>query len=162
VGIEPPPVLVRCDFPDWDILIVVPLGGGASGLREVALFKIVCPIPIEQVQRMCHLLLMQMMPAVVEEDLESFGQSMEDFQRLGFKMFELRAQTQLLMDCLAFLRENGAIGLGMSSWGPAVYAFGEDLSSLHGQARQWLDSHGGGAAVLTKANNEGMRAILEE
>jgi beta-ribofuranosylaminobenzene 5'-phosphate synthase len=162
VGIEPPPVLMRVDFADWDVLIVVPLGEGASGLREVALFKVVCPIPIEQVRQMCHVLLMQMMPAIVEQDLESFGQAMEGFQELGFKVFELRAQTKLLIDCLAFLRENGGIGVGMSSWGPAVYAFGQDLRSLAEQSREWLDAHGGGAVVLTKADNKGMRTVLEE
>ena len=161
-GVEPPPVLMRCDFPDWDVLVVVPLGGGASGLREITLFKVVCPVPMDQVRHMCHILLMQMMPAVIEKDIESFGQAMEDFQALGFKVFEMRAQTKLLMDCLAFLRENSGVGVGMSSWGPGVFAFGEDISSLYERSREWVDAHGGGAAVLTKANNEGMRVVLEE
>ena len=51
-GIAPPPILARYDFPDWDILVVVPLGEGASGLREVMLFKVVCPIPIEEIRKM--------------------------------------------------------------------------------------------------------------
>ena len=99
-GFEPPPVLARYDFPDWDVLVAVPLGEGASGLREVTIFKVVCPIPLGEVREMCHILLMQMMPAVLEGDLEMFGRAMEDFQKLGFKVFELRAQTQLLYDCL--------------------------------------------------------------
>jgi beta-ribofuranosylaminobenzene 5'-phosphate synthase len=110
---------------------------------------------------MCHILLMQMMPAVLESDLEMFGRAMEDFQKLGFKIFELRAQTQLLYDCLQFLKDNGGVGAGMSSWGPALYAFGEDLSGLHGKTEEWLASHGGGRAILTKANNTGMRVAEE-
>ncbi len=161
-GVEPPPVLARYDFPDWDVLVAVPLGEGASGLREVTLFKVVCPIPIEQVRQMCHILLMQMMPAVLESDLEMFGLAMEAFQKLGFKVFEFRAQTQLLYDCLQFLKENGGVGAGMSSWGPALYAFGEDLSELHRKTRDWLASHGGGEAVLTRANNSGLRIVEEE
>jgi beta-ribofuranosylaminobenzene 5'-phosphate synthase len=160
-GFEPPPVLARYDFPDWDVLVAVPMGEGASGLREVTIFKVVCPIPVEQVRRMCHILLMQMMPAVLERDLAIFGRAMEDLQTFGFKVFELRAQTQLLHDCLQFLKDNGGAGAGMSSWGPALYAFGEDLSGLHRKTREWLASHGGGEAILTKANNTGMR-ILEE
>ncbi|MCP5109524.1 MAG: DUF98 domain-containing protein, partial [bacterium] len=66
-GIEPPPVLARHDFPDWDILVMVPLGEGASGLREVTLFKVVCPVPIDEVRRLCHIVLMQMLPAVMEK-----------------------------------------------------------------------------------------------
>ena len=161
-GIEPPPVLVRYDFPDWDILIAVPLGEGESGLREVTLFKVVCPISLEEVRHMCHILMMQMMPAVIEKDLEMFGRAMTDFQGLGFKVFEFRAQTKLLHDCLDYLKDIGGIGVGMSSWGPALYAFGADLSELQQKTKKWLDSNGGGVSVLTKANNVGMRIVEEE
>jgi beta-ribofuranosylaminobenzene 5'-phosphate synthase len=159
---EPPPILVRHEFPDWDILVAAPLGEGASGLREVTLFKVVCPVPIEEVRRMCHIIVMQMLPAVLEKDLEMFGRAIEDFQTLGFKVFELRAQTKLLADCLQFLKDNGGIGVGMSSWGPALFAFGEDLSELKEKTQEWLASHGGGETILTKANNVGMRIISEE
>jgi beta-ribofuranosylaminobenzene 5'-phosphate synthase len=155
----PPPLLFRKEFPAWDILIAVPLGEGISGLREVTLFKVVCPVPLQQVQQMCHILMMQMMPAIMESDLETFGQSMETFQTLGFKIFEFRAQTQLLKDCIQFLRENGGKGVGMSSWGPAVFAFGEDLAPLRQKTIEWLDKHGGGETILTKANNTGMDII---
>jgi len=161
-GILPPPILSRHDFPDWDILVAVPLGEGASGLREITLFKVVCPIPIDQVRQMCHIILMQMIPAVLEKDLEAFGSAMEEFQTLGFKVFELRAQTDLLKSCIRFLKDSGGIGVGMSSWGPSVYAFGEDLSDLRKKTQQWLESHGGGETILTRANNVGMRIITEE
>ncbi|MCP4756746.1 MAG: beta-ribofuranosylaminobenzene 5'-phosphate synthase [Proteobacteria bacterium] len=161
-GMKPPPVLVRYDFPDWDVLVVVPLGEGASGLREITLFKVVCPIPLDQVRQMCHIILMQMLPAVLEKDLEAFGRSMVDFQKLGFKVFELRAQTQLLHDCLRFLTDNGGVGVGMSSWGPAVFAFGENLLPLKEKVDDWLDGHGGGESVLTKANNVGMHSKMED
>ncbi len=161
-GIEPPPVLMRHDFPDWDILVAVPLGEGASGLREITLFKVVCPIPIDQVRHMCHILIMQMIPAVLEKDLETFGTAMEEFQTLGFKVFELRAQTDLLKSCIRFLKDEGGIGVGMSSWGPSVYAFGNELSDLKEKTQTWLDSHGGGKTILTKANNVGLRIISEE
>jgi beta-ribofuranosylaminobenzene 5'-phosphate synthase len=161
VGIAPPPILVQQDFPDWDILVTVPLGEGASGLREVTLFKVVCPIPLDEVRQMTHILLMQMLPAVIEKDLESFDTAMQNYQKLGFKVFELRAQTQLLTDCLEFLKDKGGLGVGMSSWGPALYAFGEDLSGLHAEVQVWLGENGGGECILTKANNTGMQ-ILEE
>ena len=161
-GIAPPPILTRYDFPDWDILIAVPLGEGASGLREVTLFKVVCPIPLEQVEAMCHILLMQMMPSVLERDLAAFGEAMEAYQNLGFKVFEFRAQTRLLLDCLQFIRDNGGVGAGMSSWGPSLFAFGEDLSDLHKKLKAWLAVNGGGEVVLTKADNQGLRVLEQE
>lgn len=161
-GIQPPPILARHDFPDWQILVTVPLGEGASGLREVTLFKVVCPVPLEDVRRMCHLILMQLLPAVIESDLHMFGRGIEEFQTLGFKVFEYRAQTDLLKECIRFLKDSGGVGVGMSSWGPALFSFGEDLSELQIKARAWLDAHGGGATILTRANNVGMRVVSQE
>ena len=103
-----------------------------------------------------------MLPSVIEKDLEMFGRSMEGFQTLGFKVFELRAQTQLVMDGLQFLKDNGGAGVGMSSWGPALYAFGEDLSGLQQKAEEWLVDNGGGKAILTKANTQGMHMTVED
>lgn len=159
VGIEPPFVISRLEFPDWDILVTAPLGEGASGLREVEIFKVVCPIPLQDVQKMCHIIIMQMFPAVVEKDLEMFGTAIESFQTFGFKVFELRAQTDLLRNCMKFLKDNGGIGVGMSSWGPALFTFGEDLSELKMKIDDWLSENGGGETVLTKANNNGMTII---
>ena len=158
-GILPPPVLARYDFPDWDILVVVPLGEGASGLREVTIFKVVCPLALSEVQRMCHILMMQIMPAILEKDLEMFCSGVEDFQALGFKVFEFRAQTKLLHRCLDFLKENGARGAGMSSWGPSLFAFGDNLEDLQEKARGWLADNGGGETILTKANNTGIEFL---
>jgi len=158
-GILPPPVLARYDFPDWDILVVVPLGEGASGLREVTIFKVVCPLPLSEVQCMCHILMMQLMPAILEKDLEMFCRGVEDFQNLGFKVFEFRAQTKLLHRCLDFLRGNGAQGAGMSSWGPTLFAFGENLAPLQDKVKAWLAENGGGETILTRANNTGMEIL---
>jgi len=108
---------------------------------------------------MCHIVMMQMLPAILEGDLEQFGHAMQSYQQCGFKVFELRAQTQLLHDSMQFLRDNGGLGVGMSSWGPSVFAFGEDLSELEAKAKDWLATHGGGEAILTKANNRGMRIV---
>jgi beta-ribofuranosylaminobenzene 5'-phosphate synthase len=157
----PPPILLRHDFPDWDVLIVVPLGEGASGLREVTLFRVVCPIPLAEVQEMCHLVLMKMVPSIMESDIEAFGEAMEAYQQLGFKMFEFRAQPELIADCIDMLKDHGGKGVGMSSWGPALFAFGEDLTGLKRIAEQWLVNHGGGEVVLTKANNSGLTVVTE-
>ncbi|MFC1885740.1 beta-ribofuranosylaminobenzene 5'-phosphate synthase, partial [Thermodesulfobacteriota bacterium] len=90
------------------------------------------------------------------------GAAMEEFQTLGFKVFELRAQTDLLKSCIQFLKDQGGAGVGMSSWGPSVYAFGEDLSDLKKKTQTWLDNHGGGETILTKANNVGIRIVSKE
>lgn len=159
VGVPPPPILARYAFPAWDVLIVIPQGEGASGDRERDLFEEACPVPAEEVEKMCRILLTQMLPAILEEDLETFGSAMEAFQGYGFKVFEAETQGPLVAECEDFLRSNGGQGVGMSSWGPTLFAFGDDLSALRDKAQGWLSSRGGGEVLLTKANNDGFRTL---
>lgn len=159
VGVPPPPILARYDFPDWDVLIVIPQGEGASGDRERDLFEEACPVPASEVEKMCRILLTQMLPAVLEEDLGTFGAAMEAFQGYGFKVFEANTQGPLVSQCADFLRSNGGTGVGMSSWGPTLFAFGAELSALRDKAERWLLCRGGGEVMLTRANNQGYKKL---
>ena len=158
-GLLPAPVLMHHDFPDWDILICVPTGEETAGIREVTIFKTVCPVPLEEVRAICHLVLMKMAPAIVERDLESFGAALEESQKYGFKEFEFRAQSHGVRQCMDFLKQNGGIGVGMSSWGPALFTFGEDLTDLCEKTRRFLDENMGGTCFITRANNTGMKIL---
>jgi len=158
-GLMPPPILARHDFPDWDILVCVPTGEETAGIREVQIFKIVCPVPLEEVRTLCHLVLLKMLPAVVERDLEAFGFAIEESQKLGFKKFEFRAQSRDVLRCMDFLKQNGGVGVGMSSWGSAVFAFGEQLADLREKTQRFLDEGLGGTCFITRANNTGMQVL---
>lgn len=159
VGVPPPPLLARYEFPLWDILIVIPRGEGASGNRERDLFEEACPVPAGDVEKMCRILLSQMLPAVLEADIQTFGVAMEAYQQYGFKVFEAETQGPLIAECAEFLRSGGGCGVGMSSWGPTLYAFGDDLSPLRDSSERWLAANGGGEVVLTKASNSGFKIL---
>ena len=92
--VPPGPVLFRKNFPDWPIVLVIPNSKGAHDEEEVDIFKKCCPIPLAEVQEICHVILMQMLPALVEEDLESFGRAINHFQTAGFKRKEVELQSQ--------------------------------------------------------------------
>ena len=153
-GLKPPPILARYDFPDWDILVCVPTGEETAGIREVKIFKVVCPVPMEEVETICHLVLLKMLPAILERDLESFGFTLEESQK-----FEFRAQSRDVLRCMDFLKQNGGVGAGMSSWGPTLVAFGEDLTDLCEKTRRFLDENMGGTCFVTRANNTGMKVL---
>lgn len=158
-GLIPPPVLAHYDFPDWDILLCIPTGLKTAGIHEVQIFKIVCPVPVEEVRIICHLVLLKMLPAILERDLESFGYAVEESQKYGFKTFEFRAQSREVMRCFDFLKQNGGIGVSMSSWGPTLCAFGEDLRELKEKTSRFLDENMGGTCFITHANNTGMKIL---
>ncbi len=157
----PPPVLVQMPFPqDWHILICVPPGLDIDGKRELEIFARECPVPDTEVERMCRILLMQMLPAIAERDLARFCASMETYQALGFKQAEIRTQTATVRSALAHLKDIGGQGVGMSSWGPALFAFGTDLEVLQARMQEWLSGHGGGTVFVTQADNVGHRRLL--
>ena len=157
----PPPVLIQVPFPEtWEILIAQPPGLDISGKREIALFHQVCPVSDHEVDAMCRLLLTRIAPAVLEEDLDEFRDGLEAYQRLGFKVAEVRTQLPVVKECMDRLREMGAGGVGMSSWGPVVFSFGRDLAPLKCELDPWLAARGGKSAFITKADNHGCRVLL--
>ncbi|MCJ7639794.1 MAG: beta-ribofuranosylaminobenzene 5'-phosphate synthase [Euryarchaeota archaeon] len=149
----PGPIIARHDFPDWAIVLAIPNLRGASDKREIDVFQKQCPLPLNEVQELCHVILMEMLPAVVEHDIESFGRSINRVQTIGFKRRELELQP-FCAHLVQFMRENGAIGAGMSSFGPVVYGI-TDGKRLLKAARSYLDDTIGGKVLAVKAQNTG-------
>ena len=162
-GVRPPPVIVRHDFPkDWRILLAVPnLPAGASGLKETDIFRIHCPVPVEEVRMLCHEILMRMLPGIVEKDLDLFGSSVNAIQELGFKKVELSLQPKQIPELIERLRLAGAACAGMSSFGPTVYAIGDtDMRGIEQAARSCMDEHAGGTTLITSARNRGAQVRM--
>lgn len=155
---SPAPLITRYEFPeDWNIVLAVPdVPAGASGPEEVNIFQKYCPIPLEDVQKLSHILLMKMMPSVVEEDIDSFGDSVNQIQTTGFKKVELELQHPLISTLIENMRSAGAAGAGMSSFGPAVYAVTDTGSGEISKAAQNTMKDVGGELIITKAQNSGV------
>jgi len=90
--LPPAPVLSRQDFPEWDIVIAIPQQKGASMQKEINIFQKECPVPLGDVEKLSHIILMQLLPAVIEEDIVSFGKSINSIQKIGFKKKEVELQ----------------------------------------------------------------------
>ncbi len=147
---SPAPTIARLDFPDWKIVLAVPKLSGFYGRREVDLFKKACPVPVEDVREICHLVLMKMLPAVVEEDLDSFSFAVSRIQRLGFKRAEIDMYGDLIWNALD-------VALGMSSTGPCVYAVTDtDAKAIERDLRKYFEERGIECDTLvTRARNVG-------
>ncbi len=152
--LPPATVILRTDFPEWPIVIAIPQQKGASMMNEVNIFRTECPVPLREVEELSHIILMKLLPALAEEDMAAFGSAANAIQHLGFKKREVAMQpvSKVLMK---IFMEEGAYGAGMSSFGPAVYAFGEDAEELKKIAEEFLGKKG--QVFITEARNEGAR-----
>ncbi len=148
----PAPILARYDFPDWKIALVIPKGKEVSGKKELDIFQRYCPIPKADVERLSHLILMKMLPAVVEEDIAAFGESVNEIQNIGFKKIEVELQNQAVRDLLTGCQK-ASFGAGLSSFGATIYCIVDDAAELSETVA------GEGKIMFTKADNTGARYV---
>jgi beta-RFAP synthase len=121
------PLIARLPFPDnWRCVVVVPDGPpGMSGADEAEAFARL-PRPSEHdVEHVSHLVLMVLLPALADGDLESFGRALSEIQEVTGRWFA-PAQggtfaSGLSRGLVTQLADWGAAGVGQSSWGPTLY-----------------------------------------
>lgn len=120
-----PPHYMRFALPDdWYFVCAIPEAERIHGSRELSIFEEYCPVDRAEVERLCHLLLMKILPSAVESDIESFGEGLNQMQTLGFKKIEISLQRGVVKNLMATLGER-AFGAGLSSFGPTVYALAQ-------------------------------------
>ncbi len=152
----------KLDLPsDWRFVVVVPRGGKRIyGHTERRLFEEFTPIPDVEVGSVARIILMRLLPAAVERDLDGFGQAIDMLQAVGFKKLELASQPPVVRQTMEEGRRLGAAGAGMSSFGPAVYFLvkGDTRAQALAENLTWLSEKtyvcspwSGGASVETTA-----------
>ncbi len=165
-GENVPPLLFRHPFPEeWLFVVVIPEPErrGFSGEAEVQAFQSLPPPPAEIVGRMCRLLVMKMLPALVERRIVEFGAALTEIERLVGDCFASqqaggRFATSFSAQVIEYMLQHGAYGAGQSSWGPAVYALVEgeqEARRLTEDVRRFLQAHGTGIAFPVAADNRG-------
>ena len=161
----PPPVVARAEFPErWRVLLIQDDGvRGLHGTREMQAFQALAPFPDTLAAHLCRVMLMQILPALLEQDLESFGRGIALVQREVGDYFAPaqggRFASPGVGEALRWLEEQGIAGVGQSSWGPT--GFGIVGSEQHALALQrsarerWPDPSGLRFTVLAARNRGG-------
>jgi beta-ribofuranosylaminobenzene 5'-phosphate synthase len=167
-----PPIIFQHPFPpSWYFLLVTPVNSsGFSGSREREAFRAMPPIPPEDVGLVCRLLVMQLLPALLEENIDDFGQALSEIQWTIGKQFA-PVQGGLYSHPAAegivrFLLNSGAAGAGQSSWGPSLYGVveGEEAArAIEGSLKHYLQEEQVAARVsCLAARNRGARLSWAE
>lgn len=157
MGVPTAPLLLGYDFPDWDIVLAIPPFRGAHDMYEKDIFAKVCPIPLHEVEKLSHVILMQMLPAILEKDLETFGKAVKAIQETGFKKRELDLQPGA-RELIEVIHQAGAPCAGMSSFGPTVYAITDSPNKVVSAVQRY---HPECAIIRTKARNAGAEITYE-
>lgn len=159
--VSPPPVLARYDFPeDWKIVLAIPkINDGASGQEEVNIFQTYTPININDVKEISYLTLMKLMPAVLEKDLDNFGDAINKIQNTGFKDIERKLQSDVVDKIINTMLDSGVAGAGMSSFGPTCFGITDtNTKDVKRQLEDLLQDDA--EIIITTAKNNGY--VIEE
>jgi beta-RFAP synthase len=96
-----------------------------SGALEAAAFGELASPSQRDVERVAHLVLMALLPALADADLALFGATLSAIQAIVGQWFaQVQGGTFASGRSEALVRlmsECGAVGVGQSSWGPTVY-----------------------------------------
>ncbi len=159
-----PPVIFRQSFPeDWFFVVAIPhVKKGLSGQEEATAFGHLQPMHKEKAALISHLIVMGLLPALKERDIETFGKSLTKIQNIVGDYFATaqgaRFSSSSTGDCIKHMLENGAYGAGQSSWGPTVYGLAHEeaeAKKLSISTKKFLQESVGGQVFFTKANNKG-------
>jgi beta-ribofuranosylaminobenzene 5'-phosphate synthase len=124
------PPAARAAFPsDWRLVMAVPREApGLHGAEEQEAFIRLAGRPggTAHTDALCRLVLLGMLPALAEADLDAFGEALFDFNaRAGEAFAAVQGGVYSgpgVSACVDFLRGQGVRGVGQSSWGPTVFA----------------------------------------
>jgi beta-ribofuranosylaminobenzene 5'-phosphate synthase len=129
---RPAPLLARLSIPEpWRcVLALPPAEPGLSGAAEATAFATLPVPPVHEAERVAHLVLMALLPALADGDLAGFGEALSEIQAINGRWFSAAqggayagGPSTAIVECLTAW---GAPGVGQSSWGPAVYAIAPD------------------------------------
>lgn len=165
---EPPKALLRYNFPSsWHFVLVIPEKKvGLSGEQEKEAMGYVSPSRRIS-EEICRLVMMQLLPALVEEDIEKFGKAVSEIDiRTGTFFKPVQGGIYSEKSSYGIIRkmlESGAAGAGQSSWGPAVYGLAHENEAprLAEDMKDFMENKKiAGDVIITQARNRGAKVDL--
>ena len=158
-----PSLIYHQPFPtEWRFVVAIPnLTEGLSNSQENHAFERLSKMPAEDVGKICRLTMLKLLPSLAEIDIKNFGEALTGIQEIVGGYF---AQVQGgkftradVAECIEFMKEIGAYGVGQSSWGPALYGVvkREEAKERLKAVKVYLNKCVGGQAFVAKANNKG-------
>ncbi|MEM4189502.1 MAG: hypothetical protein QW544_03185, partial [Candidatus Caldarchaeum sp.] len=152
---------LRVEFPEeWAFLVAYPLDrSGPDDDLEQQLFNRLPAMDEQRCSEISHVILAGLLPSLMERDAEGFGEALTKLQTLvGGHFAAVQGGVFVSREAVEIIAKHGALGVGQSSWGPAVYGFYSSFKEAAEAAEKISQKLGNGWNVFaTEADNEGAR-----
>ncbi len=137
-----PPIIARHDFPQqWPILLIFDHSDqGVFGDAELQAFDTLPRADLATARHLSHSVLMQALPALIENDYMQFSQAIHALQLATGEYFSSAQgghyKSAKVAKVLNYLNQQGIICAGQSSWGPTGFAVFEDETRANAMLNQ--------------------------
>jgi beta-RFAP synthase len=168
-GASLPLPIFRAAFPaGWPVVVVLrQVETAIFGSQESKIFNDLQPdaSALKATESLCRILIMGILPALLEQDYGTFGESLFEFNRKAGERFAAVQGGPFAAGGVAAviesIRQEGCRAVGQSSWGPAVFAICSDekhAARVEARARQLFQS---AHVFTTHARNQGANLIRQ-
>ena len=151
-----PLIFKNISLPGWEMGICIPPILNKTEDEEKVFFDKNCPIGQEAVENILYESVYGISSSLLENDFNTFCKSVDSIQETKWKSLERDLYGDELKMIESIIKKAGAKCVGMSSLGPLLYFFGEDIDSIVYRVNADL---AGGKCFKTSFNNSGR--ILE-
>lgn len=147
-----PLALLSSDLPDWELGICVPDISHKAEREESSFFEQNCPIRKCSVEQILYEVVYGLIPSIYELDFEVFCKSIDRLQECQWKRLERNQYGGDLRAIESVIRTAGAKCVGMSSFGPLLYFFGDNIQKIIDRVNGTLPAV---RCIKTSFNNSG-------
>lgn len=153
-----PLALLTSDLPDWKLGICVPGIPHKAEREESSFFEQNCPIRRCCAEQILYEVVYGLIPSIYELDFGVFCKSIDRLQECQWKLLERNQYGDDLRAVESVIREAGAKCVGMSSFGPLLYFFGDNIQKIIDNVSGVLPA---ARCIKTSFNNSGRVIIYD-
>ena len=160
-----PKLVSRLPFPaEWRVILIFDEEAkGLAGASETAAFETLPDFPARDAETLSRRIMQGALPALEAADFPTFCQHIAYLQACMGAYFAPKQDgvytSPRVADALSWLRNEGIVGLGQSSWGPTGFAFAASPAegeNVLGRLRARVN-HPGVSFILAQGRNEGAK-----
>jgi len=161
-----PPLIYRGEIPQkWYFIVAVPKKIPERVIeikkREAEILKNLPKMRPEISGKLCRIVLIQLIPSVVEEDIETFGKALTEFSKIAGEYWSPFQEgtycTREVERGITIMLEEGCTGAAQSCWGPTFYGVTDSYKTcerVRKRLREELDIE---EIYITHVDNRGAR-----
>lgn len=128
---HPEPLLMKSlVLPEWEMGVCIPSINHKTEEDEKVFFQENCPIEKKEAEKILYEAVYGITSSIMEKNFETFCKAVDSIQLTKWKQLERDIYGSDLSKVEVAIRKAGASCIGMSSFGPLLYFFGDNIDGI--------------------------------